>query len=141
MDDVSAFLCRCGRTFASARGQKYHEMRYCHVTEIVAPAKQLEQHDTRQINSGGEVEKEIQQQGRAEEADSDSFDVENNFTTREILEEKFKFPPLVDRVGNPTEAGFYLFVQTVQRARREGAIAASGGTPCVMKVFSYLWES
>ena len=134
MDDVSAFLCRCGRTFASARGQKYHEMRYCHAAEIVAPAKQLEQHDTRQINSGEEVvEKEIEQQGRAEEeADSDSsFDVKNNFTTREILEEKFWFPPLVDRVGNATEAGFYLFVQassgsTMHRSSSVNALYGGG---------------
>jgi hypothetical protein len=91
----------CKKKFATKRGADYHASRYtnAHHPETLVIAEDAE--------SG------------------DSFEEEENFTTELFLEKNIKWPEIVDSEGNPTQAGFHLFVQTVTRSRRD-SVASMG---------------
>jgi hypothetical protein len=97
----------CTKTFATKRGAEYHSSRYSNVPQHLERLVSAEDAGPGEV--GGDAES------------GDSFEEEENFTTELYLEQNVKWPEIVDSEGNPTQAGFHLFIQTVARARRESA--------------------
>ena len=136
----------CDKRFNSWHGLRYHQSRYCGGEEELGSSTEnsgIENSGMGESLDGiSQLEEQAQDEGSSEllrgeeirsyeqdpeDDDSNSFDEVHNFTTRELLESKLCLPDMVDDNGNPTPAGFYLFVQTVEQTRQLAEHRVTGG--------------
>jgi hypothetical protein len=117
--------------FKTNRGEAYHFKRWCRIEKEV----QADEMFDGSMNGGGfnddgvsdddsrgcdEEHRNNSGGDNNDDSDEDNTEYEetHNWTTQEFIENRVLFPEMTDANGNPTQAGYYLFSQTVQNELR-----------------------